>query len=94
MYQTAYESNRMTIVTLYDDVKSKNRIAEVRNYKRSGRWIWECRACRSSDCDHVMQAKSWLRQRRAEQEAIWRRMDALYPAEPARPRVRFAPCTD
>lgn len=86
------KSPREKVITIWGT--NREILAEVLNLKKSGRWLWECRACRASDCDHVMQAKSWLRQRRAEQEEIWRRMDAMYPAEPARPHVRFAPCPD
>lgn len=86
------KSPREKVITIWSDDRS--RIAEVVNFKRDGRWLWECRACRSESCDHVRQARAWLRERKKQQEELWRRMDAMYPAEPARPHVKFAPCPD
>lgn len=85
-------------VTLYNDDRSV--VGEVQNCKREGRWMWCCRICGAEalqawkGCEHMAAAWRFIKQRRAEKEELWRRMDAMYPAEPAKPHVRFAPCPD
>ncbi|MDH7597791.1 MAG: hypothetical protein QHG98_08680 [Methanothrix sp.] len=87
MRETKKYGIRRTIFSIWD---TENRsITEVEyNHRSRAR---SCPKCKSESCEHILQARVWWSM---EQEAIWRRMDAMYPAEPVRPRVRFAPCLD
>lgn len=90
MRETKKSGIRRTIFSIWD---TKNRsITEVEYNHRSR--TWSCPKCRSESCEHILQARVWWSRRRKEQEELWRRMDAMYPAEPARPHVKFAPCPD
>lgn len=81
---------RRTIFSFWD--AEKGTIAEVEYNHKSK--TWSCGKCRSADCEHVLQARVWKNRRMKQQEELWRRMESLYPAEPARPHIKFAPCPD
>lgn len=90
MICTYYDkSQREKVVTIYAD--DRTRIADVVNIKKNGKWLWECRKCNASDCDHVAQARRFVMERKREQKKRW---EATAPVESVMPRKRFAPVGD
>lgn len=86
------KSPREKVITIWGEDRCM--ITEVSNVKRNGRWVWECRHCKTSAptpwkaCEHIAEAWRFVQLRKAEEEA--RAADDA----PIVPRRRFAPCPD
>lgn len=90
------KSTKEKVYTFWDD-ETRRQLGEVRNVKTGSGWEWRCGICRTTaqkawaGCEHMAQAWRFLHERRREAEERAKKLDELYPAEPAQPRRKFAP---